>query len=125
MRTSDGEGMKKKDREIYITLAGEIDWDLCGFCRYSRCDGSACCESSYCECEHPLEVITDNAESGCICPGDDCWGFKPAVNVRDCADIVGLILANDWDPERVSWRKEDGQIKVSGLAREKSMVLSL
>jgi hypothetical protein len=112
--------VKKVDREIYIILSAEIDWNLCGFCRYCRCDGSVCCEASYCECEHPLEVITDDAESGCICPGDDCWGFKPYVNVRDMADIVGLVLANNWDTETVSWHKDDGKILVAGRVRGKS-----
>jgi len=114
--------MKKVDRKIYIVLAGEIDWDLCGFCRYLRCEGSACFDGeSY--CEHPVESVLNNGDMPGL--GEDCWGFRPDVNVRDCADIVGLVLANDWDWERVSWRKEDGQIKVAGLAREKSKALSL
>ena len=111
--------MKKIDREIYITLAAEIDWNLCGFCRYARWEGSPCCEDVSMECEHPIEAIDDIAR-WMDSPNQDCWGFKPRVNVRDLADIVGLILANDWDRERVSWRKEEGQIKVSGMSRVKA-----
>lgn len=109
--------MKKAEREIYIILAGEIDWDLCGFCRYVRCEGSACYEGDVI-CEHPVENLVPDGEMPA--PGEDCWGFKPAVNVRDCADIVGLVLANDWDWEKVSWRKEDNKILVAGRVRGKS-----
>jgi hypothetical protein len=109
--------MKKIDREIYVTLAAEIDWNLCGFCRYNRCEGSAC-EDGWSECEHPLWEVSEYADSNVDSPGCDCWGFRPWVNVRDCADIVGLILSLNYDPEKVVWWKEDKQIKVAGLVRK-------
>ena len=112
------EDMKKQEREIYIILAAEIDWPLCGFCRYNKCEGSAC-EDGWSECVHPFGTISDQMDMDSLSPKEDCWGFSPYVGVRDSADIVGIVLSNGWDSERVMWWKEDGQIKVAGIAREK------
>ncbi len=109
--------MKKAEREIYITLAAEIDWPLCGFCRYNECEGSACYEDSYSECRHPLDAIAEQWEWDSLSPNADCWGFSPYINVRDTADIVGLILSMNYDPEKVQWWKEDRQIKVAGVVK--------
>lgn len=107
--------MKKAGRAIYITLAAEIDWNLCGFCRYARWYGSPC-EDGGMECENPIEALSEISD-WMDSPNQDCWGFKPMVNVRDCADIVGLVLANGWDWKKTMWWKEDGQIKVAGLEK--------
>jgi hypothetical protein len=109
--------MKKAEREIYLALANEIDWGICGFCRYSEFSGSSCDEGAELYCKHPIDKIGDNCDMGC--PGEDCWGFNPKVNVRDTADIIGCILAN-FDSMKCQWWKEpDGQIKVQGLPKEK------
>ena len=112
--------MKKQNREIFLTLAGVIDWNLCGFCRYSRSDGSACSEDSSIECESPIEVISERFHDGGgpESPSDDCWGFNPVVGVAAVADIVGTMLAEGLDPRKTQWYKypdEKGKIYVEGL----------
>jgi len=110
--------MKKAARRIYIELASEIDWNICGFCRYNRTEGSVCSEEALCECEHPLWEVSEYADN-VDGPGCDCWGFSPVVNVRDCADIVGLILSSGFDPEMTMYVKKDKQIKVFGKVKER------
>ena len=81
---------------------------MCAFCKYgivySCCDGT--------ECTHPL--------NGChgfpsyetwLEPGQDCWGFRPSLNISVMADIVGIILQNEADEWFYSVKK-DGSIVV-------------
>jgi hypothetical protein len=108
--------MKKAQREVFITLAAEIDWEICAFCRHHYCEGYPC-EDGWSECRHPLEVVQDMTAYG-IAPTDDCWGFAPMVTVSDMADIVGLILSR-FDPAQTQWWKEkDGAIIVQGRNRQ-------
>ncbi len=110
--------MKKKDREIYRAIISEIDWTLCGFCRYSRSDGSVCSGESFTECESPIEAIGEAYNNGdIVSPLDDCWGFNAYVNLRDTADIVGCILSQDFDPHKTQWFKDGDKITVEGVKR--------
>lgn len=112
--------MKKAERQIYLTLADEIDWSICGFCRYSEFSGSSCDDGGEVYCKHPVDAIRDDMEIGE--PGRDCWGFKADVGVRNTADIVGCILVNHFDPMKTQWWKEtDGQIKVAGLKKGENL----
>ena len=105
--------MKSEERKIYVELASEIDWMLCGFCKHYHSLGSLCSDEGA-DCEHPLEVISDINHLLDMSVGDDCWGFKPAATIRDTADIVGLILANNFDSGETQWWRENRQIYVQG-----------
>uniref|UniRef100_A0A6H1ZKJ6 Uncharacterized protein n=1 Tax=viral metagenome TaxID=1070528 RepID=A0A6H1ZKJ6_9ZZZZ len=61
--------MNKSKREVYITLANEVDSQLCTFCTYFR--GGCGCSA----CHHPLSAVEDIAVH--IGPSDDCWAFSP------------------------------------------------
>ncbi len=112
--------MKKKQREVFLALAREIDWNLCGFCRYHHTDGSSPCEQgdeSESWCESPIDAISGD---GYDIPPEreyaaDCWGFSAFINLDDVADIVGMALAKRWDTSKMSYVKyDDGRIKVRG-----------
>lgn len=111
--------MNKASREVYRVLATEVNGTLCTFCRYSTFVGP--CEESYPECEHPIEAVIVNNNEEVLTPGDDCWGFRPAINVSDTADVVGLVLANNWG--RWAWMLErrspgrERKIEVEGRSR--------
>jgi hypothetical protein len=109
--------LKKEQRVIYIELASEIDSNVCIFCRYEQAEGSPCDEDSYVTCEHPLEAVSDGE---CFPKKeDDCWGFSPCLNVRDAADIVGFILANNYERGKFQWWKEEnGQIIIARIAKQ-------
>ena len=99
--------MKASRREVYRELLKEVDGGiLCSFCRYSQWEGE--CKEAYCECQHPLEAITDKEEE--LYPGGDCWGFRPHVSLQDIADIVGIILVGH--SQQWSWWIDNGQIYV-------------
>jgi len=106
--------MKKSEREIFMVLAAEVDAGLGAFCKHADYAGSDCCET-YFVCEHPLrEKLPISEDCECCFPNTDCWGFQPSVKVVDVADIVGIILSEqflDW-----SWRYDilAGRILVSG-----------
>lgn len=112
--------MKKDKRQIYLVLATEVNTALCSFCRYIESDGGSICEEdSYSYCTHPIEVISD--PENYISPEDDCWAFNPIVNVRDAADIVGVIIANGWTrwgyfrpPDRESHFEVYGVVNAKG-----------
>lgn len=113
--------MKKQNREVFLALAGTIDWSLCGFCRYLNSCGNSICDGgddSY--CEHPIEAISDR--DGCDGPGDDCWGFNPVLGVAALADLVGTILSEDLDPEKTQYYKsKTGRIHVEGYKKESAL----
>jgi len=45
-------------------------------------------------------------------------GFAKIVLNAYCEILTGLVdLEDNWDPEKVSWRKEDGKILVGGLVK--------
>lgn len=105
--------MKYEKRLVYVELAGEIDAELCSFCKYGRSMG---CDVGT-ECEHSLGEkvrVTDDMQT-------DCWAFRPDMDISDIADIVGIILANEW----VNWSfsQENGQIKVMGQTKEQEFAL--
>ena len=107
--------MKKKRREVFMELASEIDWNLCGFCRYSRSDGYVCDEDSFSECEHPIEAIGELSQDICN-PYDDCWGFSPFVSLSMVADIVGVMLSENFDPQKTQWSKDEkGVVHIEGF----------
>lgn len=96
--------MHKEQRRIYLELASEMDFTMCCFCKYSRCEGgmSPCdCGEPY--CTHPLDYRLEEQWGGYygIEPGNDCWGFRSCHSVDFCADITGICLSKGW--ESVSW----------------------
>lgn len=107
--------MKKEKREIYISLAEEIDWPLCAFCKYDESTpGSICDMEPESECVHPLsDRITWPWWEDSPDPGSDCWGFRPLYNVSFCADIVGACIANKWDVAQW-WKDDRGEWKIFG-----------
>lgn len=107
--------MKRDQRLPYVELANEICWTLCSFCRYADWQGCGC-DDGWMECKHPVPAISDPVGNGPGPePGDDCWGFRAALNVSDMADVVGLVLYR-FDSERSNWyRREDGQVVVQGF----------
>lgn len=82
--------MKKNQREIYLVLSMEVETTLCTFCKFFKSEW--CGDGS---CNHTL-VDKLEATYGLYKgqePGDDCWGFRPDISVRDVADIVGIVLS--------------------------------
>ena len=105
-----GGTMKKAQRQVYLELVKEVDWDLCGFCRYQK--GTYCGDEDV-VCTHPLDKQVN--DDGCVMPGEDCWKFRPGVPIEDIADFVGIILAESFDPSRTTYRMKAGRIsKVQG-----------
>jgi hypothetical protein len=100
--------VKKEQWEIFKVLTDEIGTELCFFCKFVEYNGCGEC----CECVHPLIEkmlgLRDLLE-----PGEDCWLFKNRLKVEDCADIVGIALANNFD-EWAYRIQDDGTIKVYG-----------
>ena len=86
--------MKKAQRVVYLALANEIGACLCMFCRHPEWENMGCCEG-YPICSHPIERVCEEHE--CLEPGDDCWGFSPDGSVSMAADIVGVVLSQDYD----------------------------
>lgn len=103
--------MKKHQRHVYLELTKEIEWNLCAFCKYaefsSLCDGDV-------NCKHDFWEISDQDY---IYPGQDCWGFRPDMPISDIADIVGIIISHNWDPERTSFSRDKEIIEVYGVER--------
>lgn len=114
--------MNSQQREIYVVLTKEIDTILCSACRYSS--GGDCCTEP--DCDHKLKdhiKFPFQKRDGFIEPGQDCWGFRPALSVEHLADIAGLVLAHGWD--EWFWRVyKDGTIKVFGRDSSKVEVKS-
>ena len=102
--------MKKEQRLVFLELSSEVESSLCSFCKYHEA-----AFYSAGKCKHPLAdrtrlfPISDDP----LEPGDDCWGFRNAMNASDCADIVGIILANGWE-EWMYCLYPDKRIEVSG-----------
>ena len=100
--------MKKEQREVYRALVAEIDTVTCVFCRYAESQG---CRDGVI-CRHPLEVV-EEVEEDVYCTGKDCWAFRPIIGISDIADIVGLVLSEDF--RDWSWvRGRDGGLRVMG-----------
>jgi len=115
--------MKREQRQIYLELGDIIGGGLDSFCKYAvHCSNGSICDEGETwldECKHPLKYKF-GFDSGffddtCECPMTDCWGFKPKYTVSDIADIVGIILANDWGS--YGWQENNGQIEVYGLPK--------
>lgn len=102
--------MKKAEREVYINLTQELDSPLCTFCKYYEGGYSPCDNGS---CEHPLAyyVSFPHFEES-VEPGDDCWAFRPDRKIDYIAEIVSVVLSQDF----VEWMSEekDGKIIVKG-----------
>jgi hypothetical protein len=102
--------MKKVEREVFKVLCGEIGTNLCSFCKFAQWYG--CDEGN--DCNHPIEVKYEKLlPYGYLDSGIDCWGFRNSLDVSDIADIVGIVLNNEWG----EWGyniKDDGKIKVYG-----------
>ena len=103
--------MKREKREVYLKLAAEIDWTLCGFCKYSESLG---CGDGM-ECHHPIERISEDAPG--FYPNEDCWAYRPNLPVSDIADIVGIILSNGWRTAYYLEYPDTGRIEVYGSSR--------
>ncbi len=105
--------MNKTQREIYQVLANEVGFILCGFCKYAVSIGT-CCNGDI-DCKHPLIDKTnfENEVNRAMNLGD-CWGFRPRYPISFIANIVGIILANDWE-SAIWWQDEQGVWKVAGL----------
>ena len=108
--------MNKEQREVYRLLAGEVNYAICSFCRYGSFNGSPCSEGGEYECDHPLSDRYNFPFQQCLEPLSDCWGFRPdrRFTVADCADIVGVIIANKFDGNTQWSHREDGKIEVIG-----------
>lgn len=109
--------MNKTEREIYLVLASEVDYTLCGFCKYSECvAGESVCDGGEPYCVHPLgERFEHSFSSYGIEPGMDCWGFRPSHSIDFCADIVGIVLAKGWNGGAVWWKNKKGNWKVAPM----------
>lgn len=106
--------MRKDKRTIYVELSNEADAQLCTFCKYSKRDGF--CKKVDCDCQHPLDVVKEFTYMTILFPGDDCWGFRPLISVSDIADIVGIVLAEQF--REWYWQlMDDNQIEVVGSKR--------
>ena len=107
--------MKKYQREIYQTLANEIDWGLCAFCKYSQADGYSGCDCGEPYCTHPLldKSLDFKEQEKKAARLGDCWGFRPRHSVDFCVDIVGITLDKGWD-EATWWQNKKGQWKITG-----------
>lgn len=66
---------------------------LCQWCRYGFFSGG-CCSSSL-ECEHPLEVVKDNADNVWQLDSD-CWAFRPHIRLEDAIDVCGYYLRGEY-----------------------------
>ena len=98
--------MKASQRAVFIELTNEGGWSLCTFCKYDK--GNAC---GGVDCKHPLNYRL--SEDG-LCPGEDCWAFRPCCPVSMCADIVGIVLSKGWRNGAVWW-EEEGIMRVAEL----------
>lgn len=103
--------MKRDKREIYQVLANELDWIICSFCKFSKSEFN-CGEL---DCHHPLSEKSfgfDDAFDSAQNLGD-CWGFRPSMSIALVADIVGIVLANEWQVAGWSTNK-DGVLEIVG-----------
>ncbi len=110
--------MKKIQREIYIILAGEVDFCLCAFCKYSKVEsGYSPCDCGEPYCVHPLRDSLQEQWGSYVYgiePGGDCWGFRPSHPVAFCADIVGIILEKGWQ-DVVWWQNKKDTWKIASM----------
>lgn len=109
--------MKKAERLIYHVLAGEVNYLICAFCKYYKCEGgySPCdCGEGY--CTHPLlnKSLNFELEQERAMELGDCWGFRPEHDISFCADIVGIILVNGWK-ESVWWQNKKGEWRIANI----------
>ena len=92
--------MKKVDRWPYLALtyveySNGGNSNLCSFCRFAKWEGD--CGEAYCACSHPLynqglwrvaDVLLEGDGRG-----DDCWGFRPKIDVPGADGMVANWLA--------------------------------
>ena len=102
--------MQKKDRQPYIELTSQVDWQLCSFCKFNQCMsyGDSPCDCGEPDCCHPLGYRLEHDSE----PGEDCWGFRPDHDISFCADIVGIILSKGWQGA-TWWQNKKGDWKVA------------
>jgi len=87
--------MKRDARRVYLELAKEIHAPMCLICKHPYWESEGCCEGYPC-CEHPLRAIQEREEDYPLEDGQDCWGFYPRYAVSTCADIVGVVLSQNY-----------------------------
>lgn len=109
--------MRKAQREIYQVLANERDLAICCFCQFSRCEsGISPCDCGEPYCTHPLldkSFSFEQQEENAANLGD-CWGFRPTHDVSFCADVIGIIMAKNWD-SAVWWEGKQGKWHIAGI----------
>jgi hypothetical protein len=90
---------------------------MCSFCKFGSYEGNACDGTGEYMCDHPLESVSD--EYGACEKAwemEDCWGFRPRYSVTLCADIVGVILENEFGG--TTWEENGKTIKVYGISHK-------
>ena len=103
--------MKAKQREVYLALVSEIDWQLCSFCKHGTTTGSVCNDNISTECDHPLSIRLPSGDWD-LEPGQDCWGFVPSHSVDYIAEVTGVILKEGYSSASID--EKDGMILVYG-----------
>ena len=82
--------MNKQERKVYVKLTDLSGRILCSLCKFAK-------SSEYCgempECNHQLWEVRNMGDTPYgICPGDDCWGFRPKYDLETCVDMVGYWI---------------------------------
>lgn len=104
--------MKKTDRKIYIELTDIIGTTLCMFCKHGYWCSNGCCEGYY-TCEHSLnEIICFDGELPY--PGSDCWGFRTTKSIDYIADIVSVILQNNFVEWNIVFDADISKVVIRG-----------
>lgn len=99
--------MKATQREPYVALAHAPNEysGLCNFCVYQVGSGGSPCyeDGGDSECIHPLDAI----KYGPAEYGDpyDCWGFRPQYSLQMTADLVGILLRQEFPELWLTGRK--------------------
>ena len=87
--------MNRDQRTVYLELLTDIaPFGLCALCKHGESQG---CMSGT-KCVHPLsgkswsfeKMVEGASELG------DCWAFRPQYSLSTIADVVGMILSEDW-----------------------------
>lgn len=119
--------MKKEQRQIYIEVTGLVDWSICAFCKYHVSNGSPCYDPES-DCESKIDYVLENIFPNMGGKGCDCWAFKPNLPLPDIIDIVGIILAKNFDTDKVFYMvgfEDKKDIKVYGLEYGKEFIGAL
>jgi hypothetical protein len=98
--------MKGKLRRVYLDLLGMMPcaYGLCNICKYADWSGYSCCEAEL-DCQHPLEVISDDDHAFDTWSGGDCWGFRPTKSLQQIGVAVSIMV----DGNNAHWSKSKGE----------------